>query len=93
MPEGLEIEREQNINGSMAAYAEQVLISTGRSNWTSRIEDEDEGVLVRQLKAFLGRNGKYSDVSVYILSVFKVYTDEKGNYPAVPQRDDYEFIT
>lgn len=29
MPSGLDIEREQNINGSMAAYAEQVLISTG----------------------------------------------------------------
>ena len=61
-PEGLDIEREQNINGSMAAYAEQVLISTGRNDWTSRIEDEDEGVLVRQLKSFLTRNGKYSDV-------------------------------
>ena len=62
MPEGLDIEREQNINGSMAAYAEQVLISTGRNDWTSRIEDEEEGVLVRRLKSFLGPKGKYSDV-------------------------------
>ena len=51
------------LNGSMAAYAEQILISTGREDWKSKIEDEDEGVLVRQLKGFLGRNGKYSDVS------------------------------
>jgi hypothetical protein len=64
MPSGLDIEREQNINGSMAAYAEQVLISTGRSDWASKIETEDEGVLVRQLKGFLGRNGKYSDVRI-----------------------------
>ncbi|KAK3719623.1 Altered inheritance of mitochondria protein 32 [Vermiconidia calcicola] len=61
MPGGLDIEREQNINGSMAAYAEQVLISTGRKDWKSKIEDEDEGMLVKQLKGFLGPKGKYSD--------------------------------
>lgn len=62
MPGGLDIEREANISGSMAAYAEQVLISTGRTDWTSKIESEEQGVLVRQLKKFLGRGGKYSDV-------------------------------
>lgn len=65
MPAGLDIEREQNINGSTAAYAEQVLISTGRSDWKSRIEDEEEGVVVRQLKALLGPRGRYSDVCEY----------------------------
>ncbi|KAK5008725.1 hypothetical protein LTR28_003586 [Elasticomyces elasticus] len=45
----------------MAAYAEQVLISTGRSDWKSKIEEEEEGVLVRELKTMLGRNGKFSD--------------------------------
>lgn len=63
MPPGLDIEREKPLNGSMAAYAEQVLISTGRPDWSSRIEDEPDAVLVRQLKKFLGRGGKYSDVS------------------------------
>lgn len=63
MPLGLDIEREQGINGSMPTYAEQVLISTGRDDWKSRIEDEEEAVLVRQMKHFLLRNGKYSDVS------------------------------
>lgn len=62
-PAGLDIEREQGINGSMPAYAEQVLISTGKDDWTSKIEDEEGGVFVRQIKSFLGRNGKYSDVS------------------------------
>lgn len=64
MPTGLDIEREQSLNGSMAAYAEQILISTGRSDWKSRIE-EDEGVhgdIVRGLKGLLGPKGKYSDV-------------------------------
>ncbi|KAF2770785.1 hypothetical protein EJ03DRAFT_342588 [Teratosphaeria nubilosa] len=64
MPEGLEIEREQNINGSMPSYAEQVLISTGRSDWKSRIEDDDggpDGALVKHLKTFFTRGGKYMD--------------------------------
>lgn len=62
-PSGLDIEREQGINGSMPTYAEQVLISTGKDDWTSRIEDDEGSVLVQQMKNFLGRNGKYSDVS------------------------------
>jgi hypothetical protein len=68
VPEGLGIERERNISGSMAAHAEQVLISTGRSNWKSRIEDEEgtpDAALVKQLKKFLGRGGKYSDVGAH----------------------------
>lgn len=47
----------------MPTYAEQVLISTGKDDWTSRIEDDEGSALVRQIKNFLGRNGKYSDVS------------------------------
>lgn len=61
-PTGLDIEREQNINGSMAAYAEQVLICTGKEDWKSRIEDEEDAVLVHQLKKNLTRGGKYVDV-------------------------------
>lgn len=34
----------------------------GRNDWKSRIEEEDEGVLVKQLKSFVGPRGKYSDV-------------------------------
>lgn len=64
MPSGLDIEREQNLSGSMAAYAEQVLISTGKSDWKSRIEEEEgvHGDVVRGLKGLLGPRGKLSDV-------------------------------
>lgn len=62
MPPGLEIEREQSLNGSMATYAEQVLISTGKPDWTSKIEDESDAVFLRQMKKFMGRDGKFSDV-------------------------------
>ena len=63
-PPGLDIEREQPLDGTMAAYAEQVLISTGKSDWPSKIEDETDAVFLQQMKKFLGRGGKYSDVSL-----------------------------
>ncbi|KAJ5902457.1 Aminoacyl-tRNA synthetase class 1a anticodon-binding [Penicillium taxi] len=65
MPEGLPIDHEQALNGTMAAYAQQLLICTGQKDWTSRIEDDGEGQgwgnLVRGLKSLLGRGGAYLD--------------------------------
>jgi len=70
-PTGLDIDHEQPLNGTMAAYAEQVLISTGRGDWSSRIEEEEDAVLARGLKDLLGRNGKFSNVrSTYPRSCF-----------------------
>ena len=63
MPPGLDIDRELPLNGTMAAYAENILVSTGRSDWHSKIEDDGGAVLVRQLRKYLLRGGKYSDVS------------------------------
>ena len=65
-PADLDIDREQSLNGTMAAYSEQVLVCTGREDWKSRIEDEEgeHGELVRQLRALLGRGGKFCDVSL-----------------------------
>ncbi|KAK4580260.1 Altered inheritance of mitochondria protein 32 [Recurvomyces mirabilis] len=62
-PIGLDIEREQNISGSMPSYAEQILISTGRSDWPSRIEEDEsaDGAFVRQLKGMLLKGGKFVD--------------------------------
>ncbi|KAK5108089.1 hypothetical protein LTR62_008806 [Meristemomyces frigidus] len=62
-PAGLDIEREQNLNGSMPTYAEQIILSTGRSDWPSRIEEEEskDGAFVRQLKGLLLKGGKYAD--------------------------------
>nr|OQO23918.1 hypothetical protein B0A51_07308 [Rachicladosporium sp. CCFEE 5018] len=45
----------------MPAHAEQILISTGRDDWSSKIEDEPEGGVVREIKKLLGRGGKMSD--------------------------------
>lgn len=76
----------------MAAYAEQVLISTGRNDWKSRIEEEEDAVLVRQLKKLLLRGGKYVDVcgpsSVFV--VHRVEADRSSI--AIPQCNDLKFI-
>ena len=67
LPEGLPIDHEQALNGTMAAYAQQLLICTGQRDWTSRIEEDGQGQswgeMVRGLKSLLGRGGKYADVS------------------------------
>lgn len=54
------------MNGTMASYAEQILVSTGRSDWKSKIEDDEQGVFLRQLKKFLGQSGKFSDVRIQL---------------------------
>lgn len=66
MPEGLPIDHEHALNGTMVAYAQQLVICTGQRDWTSRIENDGEntswGSLVRGLKGLLGRGGPYLDV-------------------------------
>ncbi|CAG8243005.1 unnamed protein product [Penicillium salamii] len=65
LPEGLPIDHEQALNGTMAAYTQQLLVCTGQPDWTSRIENDGEeqgwGNLVRGLKGLLGRGGPYLD--------------------------------
>lgn len=63
MPEGFEIDHSKPLNGTMAAYAEQVLICTGKPDWPSRIEEENSGDnLAADIKELMGRGGMYSDV-------------------------------
>ncbi|GME59456.1 Fmi1 protein [Neofusicoccum parvum] len=60
-PDGLEIDHKQNLNGTMGAYAEQILIATGKDDWKSRIEEEDDAHLQRRVKDILGRKGELMD--------------------------------
>ncbi|PYH97505.1 sucrase/ferredoxin-like family protein Fmi1 [Aspergillus ellipticus CBS 707.79] len=59
------IDYDQPLNGTMAAYAQQLLVCTGQPDWTSRIDEDGQGQswgeLVRGLKRLLGRGGKYAD--------------------------------
>ncbi|KAI9371695.1 Sucrase/ferredoxin-like-domain-containing protein [Aspergillus egyptiacus] len=65
MPEGLPLDHDHPLGGTMAAYAQQIVICTGQRDWTSRIEDDGKGKswggLVRGLKALMGRGGPYAD--------------------------------
>jgi hypothetical protein len=66
MPEGLPIDHEQALNGTMAAYTQQLLVCTGQRDWTSRIDEDGKnegwGNLLRGMKRLLGRGGPYLDV-------------------------------
>jgi hydroxyethylthiazole kinase-like sugar kinase family protein len=73
MPAGLKIDRHRPLNGTMASYAEQVLVCTGKSDWLSRIEEENGGDnLAADLKELLGRGGIYSDVCNGFLSILAI---------------------
>ncbi|PTB69557.1 Sucraseferredoxin-like protein [Trichoderma citrinoviride] len=62
MPDGLEIDRENPLNGVIAGYAEHVVVCTGKDDWPSKIEDENSGDnLAADLKELFGRGGKYTD--------------------------------
>ncbi len=70
MPEGLDIDHKKQLNGTMPPYAQHVVIRTGRSDWSSKIEDEKHtlgaeiggGNLAMRLKSLVGRGGIYHDV-------------------------------
>lgn len=62
MPEGLDIDLKQNLNGTMAPYAEQILVCTGKNDWSSRIESDPDSIMARGIKSFFVRDGIYSDV-------------------------------
>ena len=65
MPDGFNIDYLRGLNGTMAAYAEQVLICTGKEDWMSKIEEENSGDnLAADIKELVGRGGLYSDVNL-----------------------------
>jgi len=66
MPCNLDIDHKLPLNGSTASYSTQILVSTDRHDWHSRIEEDADAVFVRQLKKFLGRDGKYINVNTHL---------------------------
>ncbi|KAL3479460.1 Sucrase/ferredoxin-like-domain-containing protein [Aspergillus californicus] len=65
MPKGSPLDYDHPLSGTIAAYAQQIVICTGQRDWTSRIEDDGKGKswgeLVRGLKRLMGRGGPYAD--------------------------------
>ena len=65
MPEGFEIDHKTSINGLISNYAQHVLVCTGKSDWPSRIEEDNSGDnLAADLRELVGRGGAFSDVSL-----------------------------
>ena len=66
-PSGLDIDTKTPLNGTMAAYNKHILIMSGQTDWTSKIEDErdtaDWGKFTAELKKAFGRGGEFHDVS------------------------------
>ena len=66
-PDGLEIDHSKPLNGTMAPYAEQLLICTGQRDWPSKVEDDHGGEnLVADVKELVGRGGEFADVSYFM---------------------------
>ncbi|KZM24645.1 aminoacyl-tRNA editing [Ascochyta rabiei] len=63
-PADLDIDRKTPLLNTMAPYAEQVLICTGKEDWTSKLEDEGgaTGEFVKGLKGVIGKGGPAFDV-------------------------------
>lgn len=66
MPPNLDIDRTTSLNGTMAPYSQHLVISTGRSDWSSRIEVDPYATLARELKRLMSRGGKYADVCIFV---------------------------
>ena len=68
-----EIDHKSTLNGTISAHSQHLIISTGRHDWSSRIEDESDngtswGKVTGDLKSLLGRKGEFHDVCYYNLS-------------------------
>lgn len=83
-PDGLEIDRETDLNGTMAPYYEQILVCTGRDDWPSKVEDSEgvEGPVMKSLREGLGPKGAAFDqtkpISLTACSVGTANGAEKG---------------
>ena len=52
-PENLDIDHEQPLAGKIPLYDQHVVLCTGKTDWASRIEDDEGGNLVKGLKHFV----------------------------------------
>lgn len=95
LPPSLPIDYKTALNGTMAPYAEQVLICTGQEDWSSRIEDENSGDnMAAVLKKLVGRGSMYyTDVCPAIfqgrrglLTVSSLCLTYPSQIPHFPQR-------
>ncbi|KAF2729330.1 hypothetical protein EJ04DRAFT_502512 [Polyplosphaeria fusca] len=68
-PQDLDIDRKTPLLNTMPAHSQHLLICTGNSDWTSRIEDEPtpSGAFIRGLKSIIGKGGPAFDPFTHTL--------------------------
>jgi hypothetical protein len=68
MPPDLDIDHKTPLLNTMAAYTEQVVVCTGKDDWTSRVEDEpgSGGDFIRGIKSEIGKGGPAFDVGMHV---------------------------
>lgn len=76
LPNGLTIDRTRPLLNTAASYNQHVVVATGKSDWASRIEDEEgPGDTAKALKDMTKRTGEWFDVckhhSRYFVSTMK----------------------
>ena len=54
-PENLDIDHEQPLAGKVPLYDQHLILCTGKTDWTSRIEDDEGGSLIKGLKQYIAR--------------------------------------
>lgn len=66
-PPDLDIDRKTPLLNTMAPYAEQVIICTGKEDWASNIEQEKgpTGDFIKGLKSVIGKGGEAFDVGSF----------------------------
>ncbi|KAH6642692.1 Sucrase/ferredoxin-like-domain-containing protein [Boeremia exigua] len=68
-PPDLDIDRKTPLLNTMAPYTEQVLLCTGKEDWTSNLEDDESATadFVKGLKGVIGRGGEAFDPFTNVL--------------------------
>jgi hypothetical protein len=78
MPQDLDIDRSIDLNGTMAPYAEHLIVPSGQADWTSKIEDERDtapwGQLTANVKKALSQKGDFHDVRNKLNHVYESLT-------------------
>lgn len=67
MPQDLDISP-RPFDRTVAPYSEHILIHTGRSDWPSKIEDDNRNTIPHELKRLFKPGSQYHDVRGFFLS-------------------------
>lgn len=67
LPADLDIDRKLPLSNTMPVYHQHIVIPTGRTDWTSRIEDDEGLGIIKELKDMLGPKGEFANVSRHFL--------------------------